>query len=262
MLPRISIDHSRPPIWTGPAGAREKGAILLGVGLITFLIVVGLALGGLVFAPGAVLAKDVEYQVVAGKLAVFGHVLDPKYPIPGDDDEGRVIAFHSSPNERWIVIQSGYRVEVDLWLYDTQTKAKPVRIASQPGNHTRVSWHGNRVFGVSWGGMGYRMSELFQVEDPQRGKRIDDMLLYDEGRDIYVSFFIDHALGTGVELGRVFGGQGRKPERFRLNLEYTYASNARFAIEDATIAGNKIVVTHTRESGKKVRETFSSDFLR
>jgi hypothetical protein len=228
----------------------------------TPLIAITLTLGGLVFASGVVFAKGVEYQVIAGKLAVFGHVLDPKYPIPSDDEEGRVIAFHPSPNEKWIVIQSGYRVEVDLWLYNTQTKAKPVRIASQPGTHTTVNWHGSQVFEVAWGGMGYSVSELFEVKDLQGGKRINDMLLYDQERDIYVSFLIDKALGAGIEVGRAFVKETRQPERYKLNLEYTYVSDARFAIDDVAITGKKVVVTHTRANGEKVRESFSLDFLR
>lgn len=206
-------------------------------------------------------AKEIEYEVVGGKLAVFGYVLDPKYPIPGADFEGRVIAFHLSPDKKWIVIQSGYRIKVDLWLYNTETKAKPVRIASQPGNHTTVNWHGREVFEIFWGGMGYSMSQLFQVGDPQIGKRINDMLLYDQRRSVYVSFLIDDSLSSWIEIGRTFYEQKLKPERFKLNLEYTYLSDARFAINDVKIIGNRIVVTHTKMNGEEVEETFSSRFL-
>lgn len=229
---------------------------------IASLIAIGLILSGFLFSSDALWAKDIEYKVVDGRLAVFGHVLDPRYPIPGDDYEGRVIAFHASPDGKRIVIQSGYRAEVDLWLYNVDAKAKPVRIASQPGNHTTVNWYGSRVFEVSWAGMGYSMSELFRVEDMQRGRQVDDMLLYDVGRDIYVSFVMDDALGAGIELGRAFVGQEREPERFKLKLEYTYVTDARFTIKDVAIEGNKIIVTHTRSNGEKVREAFSSDFLR
>ncbi|MFQ5995008.1 MAG: hypothetical protein ACE5K1_07915 [Acidiferrobacterales bacterium] len=226
---------------------------------IGFLIGVSLALSA--FSPPSVSSeRDIEYKVLDGKLSVFGHVLNPKYPIPGDDYEGRVIAFHASPNSKRIVIQSGYRVEVDLWLYDTETKTRPIRIPSKPGNHTTVNWHGNSVFEVFWGGMGYSMSQLFRVAAPQNGKRIDDMLLYDEQWDVYVSFFTDDK--AGIEVGRAFPERELKPEKIKLDLEYTYVSDARFTIDDVRIVGNKIVVTHTKANGEKVEEAFSSRFLR
>lgn len=228
---------------------------------IACLIAASLFLGFLSCLSSELWAKDVEYEVVGGRLAVFGYVLDPIYPIPGADVEGRVIAFHVSPDKKWIVIQSGYRIEVDLWLYDTESKAKPVRIASQPGNHTTVNWHGSEVFEVFWGGMGYGMSQLFRVADPQTGKRIDDMLLYDPRRDVYVSFLIDDSLSSVIEMGKVFSEQKPKSERFKLDLEYTYVSDARFAIDDSKIIGNKVVVTHTKTSGDKVEETFSPRLL-
>ena len=115
---------------------------------IAFLIAISLILSISLSSSSDLWAKEIEYEVVGGKLAVFGYVLDPKYPIPSADFEGRVIAFHLSPDNKWIVIQSGYRIKVDLWLYNTETKAKPVRIASQPGNHTTVNWHGSEVFEI------------------------------------------------------------------------------------------------------------------
>ena len=216
---------------------------------------------GILLSSGDLWAKEFEYEVVEGKLAVFGHVLDPKYPIPSADFEGRVIAFHISPDEKWIVIQSGSRIKVDLWLYNTETKAKPVRIVSQPGNHTTVCWHGSEVFEIFWGGMGYSKSQLFQVGDPQIGKQISDMLLYDRQHDVYVSFFIDDSLLSRIEIGRTFDKQKLKPQRFKINLEYTHVSDARFAIDHVKIIGNKVVVTHTKMNGDKVEEIFPSRFL-
>ena len=206
-------------------------------------------------------AAEIKYEVVGGKLAVFGYVLEPKYPIPGPDFEGRVIAFHFSPDKKWLVIQSGYRVKVDLWLYNTETKAKPVRIASQPGNHTTVNWHGCEVFEIFWGGMGYSVSQLFQVGDPQTGKQIDNLLIYDCQRDVYVSFLIDDSRSSGIEIGRIFFEQKLEPEKFKLNLEYTYVSDALSTIKDVNIIGNKVVVAHTKMNGKRIEESFSSRFL-
>ena len=206
-------------------------------------------------------AEEIEYDVLDGKLTVFGYMLDPKYPIPGADSEDRFITFRQSPNKKWIVIQSGYRIKVDLWLYNNETKAKPVRIASQPGNHTAVNWYGSKVFEIFWGGMGYSMSQLFQVEDPQIGQQIDDMLLYDYRRDVYVSFFVDDSYSSGIEIGRAFYEPKLKPERFKLNLEYTYVSDARFAINDVRIIRNRVAVTHTKMNGVKVVETFSARAL-
>jgi hypothetical protein len=220
-----------------------------------------LVLAALLSVAGDAWAGDIQYEVVGGKLVVFGHVLDPVYPVPGAEVESRVIAFHRSPDKKWIVIQSGYRIEVDLWLYNTETKAKPVRIACQPGNHTTVNWHYSDVFEINWGGMGYDTSQLFQVGNPQTGKRVDGMLLYEPRRDVYVSFVIDDSLSSVIEVGRAFNEQKPALERFKLDLEYEYVSEARFAINDTRIVGNKLAVTHTRMNGDKVESVFSPRIL-
>ena len=64
-----------------------------------------------------------------------------------------------------------------------------------------------------------------------------------------------------IEIGKTFYEQKLKPERFKLNLEYTCVSDARFAISDVKIIGNKVVVTHSKMNGEKIEETFSSRFL-
>ena len=243
------------------SGRREPLASASDMKSTTSSILGTLLLGWCFATPGTLLARDIEYRVVEGRLEVLGYVLNPRYPIPGDDYEGRVIAFHPSPDGRWVVIQSGYRVEVDLWLYDTETEARPVRIDTDPGNHTSVNWHGNGTFEVFWAGMGSTMGELFRVDDLGHGARVDQMLHYDAARDIYVSFFSEEASGNlevGIEIGHAFVHR-RHPERFTLDLDYAYLSNARFMIDEVEIRGNDVVVTYTMRSGEQARVAFAFD---
>ncbi|UCH48896.1 MAG: hypothetical protein JSU95_03580 [Betaproteobacteria bacterium] len=224
-----------------------------------FLPIACIALAAILAVTGDLRAREIEYEVKGGKLVVFGHVLEPVYSAPEAQAEGRVVFFHRSPDKKWIVIQSGYRIEVDLWLYNTRTNGKPVRIECEPGNHTTAKWYGSKVFEISWGGMGYEMSQLFRVDDTRTGKRVDGMLLYEPHRDVYVSLVIDDSLSSVIEVGRAFNEQ--QLERFKLDLEYEYVSEARFAINDTRIVGNKLVVTHTRLNGDKVESVFSPQLL-
>ena len=116
-------------------------------------------------------------------------------------------------------------------------------------------WHGDSVFEVEWGGMGYTISELLLAEDPARRARVDDMLLYDEESAVYVSFF-----RNGVEVGRLFGPEADR-ERFPLPLEYTSAVDARMTIESVAIQGPALSVVHRKADGSLARVQLFPEML-
>lgn len=197
-----------------------------------------------------------QYELYDGKIKVFDYLLEPKNPI--DDTEDTVIACDSSPDGRWITVQSGYRISVDIWLYDSYTKKRPIRIDTQPGNHTRVNFHSNAVFEVRWGGMGYRMSDFFQVDKPKVKVHIDDVLSYFDVLDAYVSFY-----ENGVVIGKVF--EKIMPEKFHIDFDLTKDPNAispLFVIDKIKIIGEELIVSHRRTNGQMTTEVFKPKLLK
>ena len=216
------------------------------------------------FLPSAQ-AAEFEYTVADGQLSVFGHRLEPQCPIksssPREDDDTS-IGFSVSPSERWILIHVGLDVQTDLWLYDSQSKARPVRIEARPrGRHVFTKWRSDRIFEIQHAGMGYSESDFFRADDLTKKASVDGFIYHlDFERGLYVCYFLDDQLTTGVEVGRLFGGEAQK-ERFPVNLDVVYLSNANMAIEQVEIVGEKVLVTHRKQDGTLFQEAFSPELL-
>jgi hypothetical protein len=171
--------------------------------------------------------------------------------------------FYQSPDERWVVIISDVHLtRTDVWLYDSDTTAAPVRVdAKRSGRHVGSEWHGSSVFEIYRAGMGNRISELFRVDDVARKRVIHDILLYEAEKDIYVRYFFDDGYKSWVALGRAFSTD-RKEEKYPIELDIDYLSDAVFAIEEVKIDGSSLFVTHKKKDGTLVQETFPSDTLK
>ena len=202
--------------------------------------------------------------MIEGKaLHVFGHALVPTRSLDLSDpatEEAIHVGIATSPSGRWSVIKLLNPSEespwsYEFWLYDARTGARPVDLEVDAGKNAGIVWHGDTVFEVEWGGMGYTASELLLATDPARRTRIDDMLLYDEERALYVSFFPD-----GVSVGRSFAPKA-EPERFPLPLEYESAVDARMTIESVEIQGPALVVVHRKADGSLARVRFLPGLL-
>ncbi len=206
-----------------------------------------------------------DYKVVDGKLQVFGYTLEPRFPIkvsspPEEDDT--LIGLISSPSGRRVIIKVGVRLQTDYWLYDSRKRSTPLKIPAEPrGRHVFTEWHSDDVFEVQSAGMGYSVSDLFRADDLTK-KTSTDGLLYtlDLERQLYACFYQDEQVVTGVELGKLFAGKPEK-ERFPINLDVEYLSDAMLMMEEVEIMGDKLVITHKKRDGTSVREEFTPRLL-
>jgi len=197
---------------------------------------------------------ECQFELHDGKIKIYDYLLEPRYPLGNE----AVIACKNSPDGRWITIQAGYRLNVDIWLYDSYTKTNPIKIDTEPGNNVRVIFHGNKVFEVRWGGIGYRMSDFFQTDNTKAKVHIDDVLSYFDVLDIYVCFY-----ERGVKVGKVFGKDS--PEKFQVDFDLTNDSSALsplFVIDKVEITGEDLIVLHHMANGKKDVEIFKPKLLK
>jgi hypothetical protein len=200
-------------------------------------------------------ADEYDYKVVDGKLHIFGYILEPRYPITSStppEDSDTFITIIPSISERWIIIRTGYMAETEMWLFDTQKKTRPVKLDFQPkGRHIHNEWQNDEIFEIRHAGMGYWTSDFYLAGDLTKTFQVDSIMLYDLARDIYVSFYMD-----GIEIGKGFNKGDLKPERFNIDLEYKYVSEAISTIEDVMIQDPKLIVIHRKLDGTLASETF------
>ena len=67
--------------------------------------------------------------------------------------------------------------------------------------------------------MGYTISRFVHVDRPERSFEVTDLLHYDAGEQLYVSFFHD-----GVEIGRLFDDAGASRKNASRSTSITYRS--------------------------------------
>jgi hypothetical protein len=262
MTPERHEEESRE-LWTGRHMRIQRKSMkprVFALLATSFLFAVALSLpSAFAESPNSPAGEKLSYEVIDGRLSVFGHVLTPRFPVkasdPEEEDDTLVGLIHS-PSGRWVIIRTGRRLELEMWLYDARTQEAPRKILTGGGSHVSSYWHGDDAFEIRHAGMGYWKSDFFLSRDFGKTFQVNFLLLFDPGRDIYVSFYID-----GVEVGRGFDRAGSHPERFDMDLEYTYASDAAFTIEKVELRDRHLVVSHRKADGTIVQETFTPRHL-
>lgn len=224
---------------------------------------IGIIVAALLLAASGATAQDAappDYRIVDGQLEVFGHRLDPVHPIPREPlpVEYWSLGLYPSPDNRWVVIRTGYGAEAEIWLYDSRTNEAPLRLEYRAGRGYTIRWYGSEVFDVLTGGMGYRRSDLRRTDDPTRKNQIDDMLHYEATRDVYVRY-VEEGGRMGVVVGRAFAEPPPPLEFFPLYLHTLRPLDRRVAIDDVEISGRRLVVRHRGASAPRV---FAPDLLR
>ena len=230
------------------------------------LLMIVLGLFGTVFPANS---QDIEYKVVDGKIVVFGHTLVPREMLPENEvceecESIHSVGFVRSPDERRVLIISDVHLaNFDAWVFDTQSNAAPIRVADKRRgrHHSQSEWHANDRIELFFGGMGYSRSLFIDVAKPADARVIDDPLLYDTDRDVYVRYVYDSDTGTDqIEIGGVFSAD-RTVERFPIALDNEYQSDSRFMIESAEIDGKDLIVTYNTTAKGEVRDVFNPSVL-
>jgi len=214
-------------------------------------------------------AGDIEYEIVDGKIVVFGHTLVPRKTLPDfagckECESTLYMRFVFSPDNRRILIVSDIlRENFDAWVFDTQSGAVPVRIADERrGTHAgRPVWHSDNVIELPFAGMGYSTSIFIEVSNPSDAREIDGPLLYDADRDVYVNYEYNFDKKEHqVEVGTLFTDH-REVERFPIALDIEYRSDSRHMIESVEIDGPNLIVTYNTTASGMVRDVFKPKVL-
>jgi hypothetical protein len=220
-------------------------------------------------AANADVPDDFGYEILDGAIVVFGHSLVPAEPLPVVEKCDDCGPFHSvnfvpSPDKRWVLITSDVHLaNFDAWIFDTRSKNKPLRVADKRrGRHfAGAEWHSNQRLELTFGGMGYSVSLLFDAVSSVDAKIIGDLLLYDAERDVYVRYVRNFEVGTDqVEVGQAFTVDGAI-DRFTIALDNEFLSKSRFMIESVEIDAANLFVTYETTAKGKVREVFKPQAL-
>jgi len=181
-----------------------------------------------------------------GIVKLFGFEIDVKKPVsiskpPREDDTS--VYFKNNKNNEFIVVQLFSDMEAEFWLYNSALKQKPKKIQVETGRHAKVSWQGDHIIEISWGGMGYSITKYIDAKNLKHRTTVDDLLLYDNNSNIYVSFYRD-----GVEIGHVLNSEC-ETKKIDLDLEYKYVSDAIMSIENVNIINETVSVKYLAKDG-------------
>lgn len=210
-----------------------------------------------------VFAKDnsFKYKIVKNQLEVFGYKLPLSYR-PSRDSE-QYVRFSVSPDSHYVVILSYLRLKgkYDAWLYNKETKSKPEHInATYVGRHSELKWYSNTIFSVAWAGMGYYTAGIFSVADVNHGIVIEDPIIVNGKRNIYVSY-VDDVFKTGIVVGTLFFNSNKK-EIFYFKLPETESVIDRYdSVKNIQIIDNKVVVKYI-DNGKTKKYEFYPKILK
>ncbi len=191
---------------------------------------------------------EVPFTIKSGELKVFGYVLTSK-EISAKEDEYNV-SFHESPDKRWVVIGYDEPFEKTLvWLYDRTSKTLPIPVkATRVGKHFGVDWYGNSVFAVYFGGMGYKTSQLFTVETPNKYIQVESIIKYDPVRDIYARLDFDKNFIFHLIVGRAFDKNAGE-EKFPIQLDTDDLVDAISLIKEVKFGKADVAIAYERGKG-------------
>ncbi|MDJ0911519.1 MAG: hypothetical protein QNI99_20205 [Woeseiaceae bacterium] len=215
-------------------------------------------------------SEKIEYEIVDGKLEVFGYELTPLEPLPDFEsceecDYAELVDLVPSPDQRYVLIVVDVRfTSFDAWLFDRQSGSAPTRIASgRRGRHLiRSEWHGDRRIEMTFAGMGYAASIFVDSESPGDAREVKDLLHYDADRDCFVGYRYDWDSSTHlIEVGTVFADHS-VVETFPIALDNEYLSDSIRMFESVEIGGTDLIVTYQTTQSGLVRDVFQPALLR
>jgi len=204
-----------------------------------------------------------DYQLIDDRIVVLGHELTTAEELPDLSCEecgsAHNVSLIWSPDDRRALVVSDVQLaNFDAWIFDRRDDAPPSRIAAQrAGRHlTKAAWHGNHKVELTFAGMGYAATILVDVSQPTDARELDNCLLFDAGRDVYVRYTWDaNSKAREIEVGTVFAGS-RSVERFPIALDNEYHSDSMGMIKTVEIHGDELTVTYDTDARGIVRDVF------
>ncbi len=215
-------------------------------------------------------SENIDFEIVDGRLAVFGYELDPTGPLPEFEsclecDYAELVDLVPSPDQRYVLIALDVRfTNFDAWVFDRQSGSAPERIASERGgrHHVRSEWHGDGRIELAFAGMGYAKSLFFDLASPGEAREVDNLLLYDADRDCFVRYRYDWDAGSHViDVGTVFA-EDSAVESFPVALDNEYHSDSLYMFESVDVNETDLIVTYKTTQRGLVRDVFQPALLR
>ncbi len=207
----------------------------------------------------------VPYEIVKGKVKTLGYVLEPKKALTEEHVDFDKF-YDKSPDGRWIaIVFCDYDYNVNVWLYDAQSKARPSLIDTDAGRHVFIRWYGKDVLEVGWGGMGYRMSDLFELNNLRKKTHIDDPIYIDNERKIYVRYYFNYDGPGGSVQHHIVVGPAfstiAKEEHFVVHLDIESLVDGVTSFENIEIKNDTLIVKYKKRDKSLVREEFRPQLL-
>jgi hypothetical protein len=220
---------------------------------ILFVLIIAISVG-VSFAS----EREYPYTVHKGEIVVFGYALHSKEITAAKDRF--YVSFEESPSKRWIIIVYDEPFERGVaWLYDKTTKTEPRLVKTvRIGRHFGAEWYSDRVFAIYGGGMGYKTSRLFRVEDPNNYRELDDIVAYEPERDIYALLDMKE-FKFFIVIGRTFHPE--KEKRFLIPIYCKYVSERMGSIKNLKFTNKGFTVKYKNEKEKIVTEKFQTNII-
>jgi hypothetical protein len=198
------------------------------------------------------------YTVHKGEISVLGYTLHSEEITATKNNN--YVSFTESPNKRWLLIVYDEPFERGIaWLYDKTTKAPPRLVkTARFGRHFGAEWYGDRVFAIWGGGMGYKTSRLFSVDDLDHYKELDDIIAYDPERDIYALLDMKE-FKFFIVIGRAFHPE--KEERFLIPIYSKYVPDSMDSIKILKFIDHGFTIKYKNKNEKIVTETVKTKII-
>jgi len=152
------------------------------------------------FCAQEAVAKDYPYKIVGNEIILFGKKIKTTIPLKVSKPKSEldtVVAFEASPNNNYVVVDVNTVDQDEYFLYSKKTDLiKQLKFDYEP--NSIVSWIDNSKFSISWGGMDFSFTRIFDANNPNNSVLLENVLKILDSK-YYVSY-----IPNGVKIGCIF----------------------------------------------------------
>jgi len=143
----------------------------------------------LISFPGIAFAGAYKYKIVGNEIILFGKKIKPTIPLkvskPESEDD-TLVDFNASPTKVFVVVNIATVKEDEYFLYSKGDDSLEPLIFDHAPNSI-PSWINKDLFSISWGGMDYSFSRIFEANHPDKSFVIENIIEVLDGK-YYVSY--------------------------------------------------------------------------